>query len=201
MSAARAVAIILTAACTVAPAFAALDSAAPPGLADVEQFPIVPRAAPPGQPIVAPPAAARRNLAIRSGPCRCARSRRHASARSFRRAGDRRRRLSSPSPPSPRRRRRPVRSSPSVRRSRLSGRSSEKAKESRFSTIRRRGRRCACASARPTMRDGSSSPSMRAPLCSRRGRNPLRWRCRSPAKRLRASRHQGQPGMPSPIFR
>jgi general secretion pathway protein N len=58
MSAARAAAIMLTAACTVAPAFAALDSAAPPGLADVEQFPIVLWAVPPGQPIVAPPAAA-----------------------------------------------------------------------------------------------------------------------------------------------
>jgi general secretion pathway protein N len=40
-----------------APALAALDGAAPPGLGDVEQFPIVPRAAPPGQPIVAQPAA------------------------------------------------------------------------------------------------------------------------------------------------
>jgi general secretion pathway protein N len=40
-----------------APAFAALDSGGPPSLGEIEQFPIVPRAAPPAQPVLAQPAA------------------------------------------------------------------------------------------------------------------------------------------------
>jgi general secretion pathway protein N len=40
-----------------APAFAALDSGGPPGLGEIEQFPIAPRAAPPAQPVLAQPAA------------------------------------------------------------------------------------------------------------------------------------------------
>ena len=49
--------LVLVAGCAGAPAFAALDSAAPPGLGEVEQFPIVPRAVPPAQPVVTPPVA------------------------------------------------------------------------------------------------------------------------------------------------
>ncbi|MBV8849648.1 MAG: general secretion pathway protein GspN [Methylobacteriaceae bacterium] len=39
------------------PALAALDGAGPPGLGSIEQFPIIPRAAPPGEPFPAQPSA------------------------------------------------------------------------------------------------------------------------------------------------
>jgi general secretion pathway protein N len=58
MSAARTLAPFIAGVLAVAPAMAALDSAAPPGLGQIEQFPILPRAAPPGQPIVTQPAGA-----------------------------------------------------------------------------------------------------------------------------------------------
>jgi general secretion pathway protein N len=57
MRGARALAFVLLALACGAPAFAALDSGGPPGLGEIEQFPIAPRAAPPAQPVLGQPAA------------------------------------------------------------------------------------------------------------------------------------------------
>jgi general secretion pathway protein N len=57
MRAARARAFAMLALASGAPAFAALDSGGPPGLGEVEQFPIAPRAAPPAPPVLGQPVA------------------------------------------------------------------------------------------------------------------------------------------------
>ena len=57
MRAARPLAFAVIALASGAPAFSARDSAGPPGLGEVEQFPITPRAAPPAPPVLAQPVA------------------------------------------------------------------------------------------------------------------------------------------------
>ena len=57
MRAARALTFAMIALACRAPAFAALDSGGPPGLGEVEQFPITPRAAPPTPPVLGQPVA------------------------------------------------------------------------------------------------------------------------------------------------
>jgi general secretion pathway protein N len=57
MRGARTLAFALIAIACGAPAFAARDSGGPPGLGEIEQFPIAPRAAPPAQPVLPQPAA------------------------------------------------------------------------------------------------------------------------------------------------